>query len=126
MSGWWLRTTPRHLVPPSCPPNSLAKPRYCKRYVDLLEAHFNASALQSFPNKFKGLAENDEEGNMVTAPRMQKHVFCRVRAKDLGQVDFNSTPGAPAQPVALKEADIFVTRYDKIAPFVRADKISLI
>ena len=92
----------------------------------MLESHFNTSALQNFPRKFKGLADHDEEGNMVTAPRMQRHVFCRVLAKDLGQVDFNSTPGAPAQPVALKEADIFVTRYDKIAPFVRADKISLI
>ena len=71
-------------------------------------------------------ADKTYHRSQVTAPRMQKHVFCRVRAKDLGQVDFNSTPGAPAQPVQLNESDIFVTRYDKVAPFVRADKISLI
>jgi hypothetical protein len=56
----------------------------------------------------------------VSVPDVNAYVFCRVH-EDIGSVEINEM----GDKVDLRPSDIFIIRYNVIAPFLRAERVSL-
>jgi GINS complex subunit 4 len=95
---------------------------YARRYMDMMESHFNDSVLNSFPAKFRALHEKKADNNMIDEPDLDSFVFCKVTT-DLGELQMDERGD---QRTVLEEGDVHILRYRPVRELVADGSIELI
>lgn len=97
---------------------------HAQEYFVLLGGHLKAAVASRLPPAFSSLvrqAAAHPDKDMVPAPKLDSHVFCRVAA-DLGAVEVDSD-GSLAEFAA---GDLYVVRYRPIRDLVASGEVHLL
>jgi GINS complex subunit 4 len=111
-----------HLKPEYLPLLSTSEQQYLHAHHSLLAAHYHSSFLSQFPTPLQRLDDTAGGISMVDGPDVDNAVFCRVRARDIGEVAIQGTGAA----FEMKRGDVFVVRWSVIKDLVGEGKVELI
>lgn len=101
-----------------------AEAAYATSHLALLDSHYQAAFLRSFPAPLRRLDDTTAGLSMVAAPDLDTAVFCRV-VREPGPRAVVRIPGTGAEFV-LRRGDVYVVRYSAVRPFVTSGVVELI
>lgn len=94
-----------------------------KPYVNLKETHLRTTFLNDLPEKFQGVAENNNgssDPSMIDSPNLDEYVFIRV-LEDIGLLVLSEN-----ETIDLNINDIYVLRYSSIRNLLQQGKLHLV